>query len=122
QILQARVQERVGMGAMAVMAHQRAPRALRMVVIPALVSVIHEQEAPAAERATERLDPPWKIRADFGPVAFRQRLRQPPFEGGDRVAQCRLGRPLRPLETSVVAAPDTERERASAALDEDGRR
>ncbi|MDV7392620.1 hypothetical protein RZS08_14735, partial [Arthrospira platensis SPKY1] len=97
-VLQAGPAQRIVVGAMAVMAAQGAGGALGMVILPARVTVVHEQQHARRQRFGDGPQPVFEIRRVFGRVALGQTPVQRRLDAGDRRRDRRVGGALRPVQ------------------------
>ena len=80
------------MGAVAIVAHQRTVRALRVVVLPARVAVVDQQGQPRPERVPDRAHPGVPLGGDLGHVTRREGRAEVRLDFGDGAAHRLRGR------------------------------
>ena len=99
-VLQTRQVERIGMRVMAVMAHQRAGIALRVVILVAWEAVVDEQQRTAPEDVGPRSRPVGARYTDLAEITVR-RL-ELLVDGLRCIEQTSFGRSITPDEPGVV--------------------
>ena len=100
-----RQDQRIGVGAMPVVADQGAVVALGQIVLGARIAVVDEQHEPGFERAEHGLHPVRQLRQDLGAIALGEFAPEIALDMAHGPGDERIGR--------SIAAPETGRPRSS---------